>query len=685
MPVDLIRKSVTSAILKSDDAKGVVEAIVNTTGGEADRQGDVVMPGAWRKAIAYLSQKSPKVVWHHENGVTSDRLTVAGKITGLRELLPGDPSLPEAILAAGRGALVAQMQFNLSTQVGREVYSNVAGGFTDEWSVGFLPEDAGYNKQRGYNEIKSAFPLLEVSPVLMGASVGTATLSAKSADPNDQLTDDVSVADTDNGPLPTRAEDDIVAEKTSPRSHPVEPSTTDTGAKVEPAKYLTAEDMPGLADQLFAAWQAKQTDPSTRPSLGVDAPEAPKRDFEELSTKGYFTPIVKRNLELPESFNINRYPLGDIDNFSVARFAMAQSFAFNNVMGELAYKKVAPWETAYIEAGMKDKLIDPITKANMGDMVSGQDGGFLAPEQWNQQLYDLLYPSSIASVLPITRQTVPTRVVHWPVLSNNVTVYYVGENAALTPSSPQFRQISATMRKQAVLAYLSNELIRDSSPQADNVLRNHAAIEMAIDQDAALLAGNGVSGAPVGLLSMSGLTTSAGPAHIGYTDLVKGIFQVETLNGSTITRVGQAGCTGIAANPVLKKQIAALLDSNGRPLWDFSMRNVNISGSPAGNGQMPNPGGPLNGFLNVPAWALANNNNTTAGVAPLPKTEGSQNIFFGDWRHLIIAQRMDIEFMASNVAGNTFANDQTAIRLIRRYDVVCPHPEAFFVLTSVSS
>ena len=678
----LTRKSFTSVVLKADDATGVVEAIVNTTGGEPDRQGDIVMPGAWRKAIAHLNQKAPKVVWHHENGVTSDRFTVAGKVVGLREALPGDPSLPDAIMAAGRGALIAKMQFNLATQVGREVYSNVAGGFTDEWSVGFIPEDAGPNK-RGHREIKSAFPLLEISPVLMGASVGTATLSAKAADETSESTDVVSVADTDNGPLPTRADGDIVTTKTS-RSNPVEPST-DPGVKVEPAKYLTAEDADGLADKLFARWQEKQTDPSTRPSLGVDLPETPKQSINELAAKGYFSPMAKRNLERAESFNINHYPLGDIDNFSVARFAMAQSFAFNNVMGELAYKKVAPWETAYIEAGMKDKLIDPITKANMGDMVSGQDGGFLAPEQWNQQLYDLLYPSSIASVLPITRQTVPTRVVHWPVLSNNVTVYYVGENAALTASSPQFRQITATMRKQAVLAYLSNELIRDSSPQADNVLRNHAAIEMAVDQDAALLAGNGQNGAPTGLLSMSGLTTSAGPTHLGYTDLVKGIYQVETLNGSTITRVGQTGCTGIAGGPILKKQIASFADTAGRPLWDFSLRNVNISASPTGSGQAPNPGAPLSGFLNVPAWALANNQNTTAGVSPLPSAEGSQRIFFGDWRHLIIAQRMDIEFMASNVAGNTFANDQTAIRLIRRYDVVCPHPEAFFVLTSVNS
>lgn len=681
---DILRKSVTSAVIKSDDAQGVVEAVVGTTGGDPDRQGDVVLPGAWRKAVASVAQKAPKVVWHHENGITSDKFTLAGKVTGLRELLPGDPSLPESIQSAGRGALVAKMQFNLSTQVGREVYSNVAGGFTDEWSVGFLPEDAAYNKDRGYNEIKSAYPLLEVSPVLMGASVGTATLSAKAAEtPTSQSTDDPAAADTANGTPATRAEEDVETE-TNTRSNTVanEP-TPDAGA--EPV--VKSEDLRSMIADAIKTALDNRTDPDTRPSLdGVAVTTAPQdKSADELKAKGYFTPVAQLASERVEGFNINWYPRGDIYNFSVARYSYAQSMAQNG-LNQYAVNQIAPWEKQYIEAGQRDKMVNPITKANMGDMVSGQDGGFLAPEQWNQQLYDLLYPSSIVSQLPVTIQQVPTRIVHWPVLSNNVTVYYVGENAALTASSPQFRQITATMRKQAVLVYLSNELIRDSSPQADNVLRNHAAIEMAIDQDAALLAGDGTSGGPKGLLSMSGVTTSTGPAHLGYTDLVKGIFQVETLNGSTITRVGQAGCTGIVANPVLKKQIAALVDSNARPLWDFSLRNVNISGSPAGNGRMPNPGAPLAGFLNVPAWALSNNNNTTASAsAPLPKTEGSQNIFFGDWRWIILAQRMDIEFMASNVAGNTFANDQTAIRLIRRYDVVCPHPEAFFVLQSVSS
>lgn len=41
--------------------------------------------------------------------------------------------------------------------------------------------------------------------------------------------------------------------------------------------------------------------------------------------------------------------------------------------------------------------------------------------------------------------------------------------------------------------------------------------------------------------------------------------------------------------------------------------------------------------------------------------------------------RQDVEFLATNVGGTAFQNDQTWIRLISRYDVGVVHPEAFTV------
>jgi HK97 family phage major capsid protein len=44
--------------------------------------------------------------------------------------------------------------------------------------------------------------------------------------------------------------------------------------------------------------------------------------------------------------------------------------------------------------------------------------------------------------------------------------------------------------------------------------------------------------------------------------------------------------------------------------------------------------------------------------------------------------RQDVEIQVTNVAGTSFQNDQTWIRLISRYDVGVAHPEAFFAYSN---
>lgn len=63
-------------------------------------------------------------------------------------------------------------------------------------------------------------------------------------------------------------------------------------------------------------------------------------------------------------------------------------------------------------------------------------------------------------------------------------------------------------------------------------------------------------------------------------------------------------------------------------------------------------------------------------------TNNMSPVFFGDWQHLWVMERQDIELLTSNVAGTAFANDQTWIRLIRRLDVGVAHAEPFFVVTN---
>ena len=129
----------------------------------------------------------------------------------------------------------------------------------------------------------------------------------------------------------------------------------------------------------------KMVDPTTRPTFSFkDGPSGDEfgrfaHYAPETKSGGFLPPMELTDNErydvmktaLEGGFNINMFPRGDIDNFSVTRWAMANERANNTSEGGSAYHKWAPWETAYY--GACEKLA--LANKAMGDMVSGQDGG----------------------------------------------------------------------------------------------------------------------------------------------------------------------------------------------------------------------------------------------------------------------------------------------------------------------
>jgi hypothetical protein len=275
-----------------------------------------------------------------------------------------------------------------------------------------------------------------------------------------------------------------------------------------------------------------------------------------------------------------------------------------------------------------------------------------------------------------------TRIVHLPKLTAAVSIFYSAENAAITASQAQLSQLSFTARKQTFLVQISNELIRDSNPAAEGVLRNNATRYMAIDRDKQCLIGNGQAGAPTGILNATNVTktgasapsitsfASAGATDGSspvYQDILNAIYNVENLNGSTNVPLAQAQCSGIVAPVAAKTQVLAMKDvTNSRPIYDYGINYMRGQNRLDGSSM-------LDGLFGVDTWVLT---NILAG------TVGSRNWFFGDWQHLIIMERQDIEVVSSNVAGTAFQNDQTWVRGIARYDVGVAHPEAFYVVTN---
>ena len=161
----MINKFTISDAKVLDDRQGIVEAYVNTMGIK-DADGDIIDPGAFNASIK-SNLPIPVLAGH-------DQSKLVGKVIFAQ---------PEPSGAGDEHRLYTRMQMNLDTQAGQEAYSNIAGEYIREWSVGFnLPAgDAVVYDRAGKTTVRRILDLdwVEVSAVIRGASPSTSTIAAK--------------------------------------------------------------------------------------------------------------------------------------------------------------------------------------------------------------------------------------------------------------------------------------------------------------------------------------------------------------------------------------------------------------------------------------------------------------------------------------------------------------------------
>lgn len=149
------------------DSEGSFSARIATLN-VIDKDGDVTLPGAFPDGKEVLVSAYQHVSWMGELPV--------GKVK-IRE--SGDD-------------IIAEGEFNLKTQTGREHYESVKfSGGLQEWSYGFSVAEEGDSKEveawakehetsNPARIIKEVVPY-EISPVLLGAGIDTGTLAIKSS------------------------------------------------------------------------------------------------------------------------------------------------------------------------------------------------------------------------------------------------------------------------------------------------------------------------------------------------------------------------------------------------------------------------------------------------------------------------------------------------------------------------
>lgn len=393
-------------------------------------------------------------------------------------------------------------------------------------------------------------------------------------------------------------------------------------------------------------------------------------------SKGMFPPDVKAgNTNI--SFHIHKFPHGGIENFSVARAAVAIAKVAHE--GHEAWRHYAPWEFAYYRALQDARWVDQSIGKAAGDQVSGQDGAYLAPEFWSSEWFDLLRSISVLDRLPIARRNVPYRQSHFATVTGDVTITYPGENSAPTATQYKFGQITYSPRKAIIVYNISVELVMDSAGEADDVLRRSTARAFAVDRDNQAMTSNGSSNAPTGLAynplvpgangnGSNGATNYKPAADAGngatpaYADFIAFINQIEQLSSVSTVTAGQVICNGMVGNVRVNNTVHAILDSQNRPVWPLALEQDG-------------------GFLGVKYWPLAGST-----IVPVNITKGTSNdtsyLIGGAWENFLLQETKTLGYDATQ-DGQGFASNQVQVRVVHRWDAGPLHPEAFGVMTGV--
>ena len=298
---------------------------------------------------------------------------------------------------------------------------------------------------------------------------------------------------------------------------------------------------------------------------------------------------------------------------------------------------------AFAQKAWKDEAI---VKALQTD--EGEAGGYLVPEEYSSQLIEYLRPLAVVRRMNPVIIPMETGTMSMPAVTGGASAEYIGEGTNVPKSQPTFGQVKLTWKKLACLVPISNDLIRFSSPKADEVVRNDLVGAMAQREDAAFIRDDGTNDKPKGLLNWiatankfeANKTVSLANVTI---DLAKAIYYLRKNETKFLN-------CGWILSPGSELYLRTIRDSNGNFAFKGEMDQGRLFGFPFGV--------------------------TTQVPDNLGEGGNESEIYFVDFADAAIGESSRIEIEISSEAAyydgssvvSAFSLDQTVLRAIARHD-----------------
>jgi len=304
---------------------------------------------------------------------------------------------------------------------------------------------------------------------------------------------------------------------------------------------------------------------------------------------------------------------------------------------------------------------------------TGSAGGFLVPEEYAAEI------ARIAEDFGLVRKfarkiNMGTDTLNLPTLTTNVTVSFPGEAVAGTASDLVLGNTALSAKTAVGLTVLSNELLADANVSLTNILAELFGEALAGTEDEQGLAGTG-----------SPFTGILGNANVNVVTMAAGKDTFSELDADDlrdlISAIKPLALSG--AGFILHRSVWGViqkLKQNSQYVVSLAVPAVGDNAKAGMGGPAGSPVGTIWGY---PVY-LSEKMPAISATAISTKY-----IIFGNLSHLWFGDRqqmtLDISNAATIGAANTFATNQSAVRVTERIAIAVGLPTAFAVLRTAAS
>lgn len=264
--------------------------------------------------------------------------------------------------------------------------------------------------------------------------------------------------------------------------------------------------------------------------------------------------------------------------------------------------------------------------------ASGPGGTIIPTDYRPQDFIDRLRAASILNQVGATTLSGLSGNVVIPGLKASVNTGWTAENAALPVSDQVYRSVTLTPRHCGVIAEYSRNMLLQSSPYVENLLRDDMARQLAEALDVAAISGAG-GVEPLGLLNLPGLQTATYGTGPSYADLVE---------LAALTEEADSQGTAFLANVRTKTHLLKIETADGLPVGLdtlFGGYNYHFSN-------------------NVP----------------------DNKVLFGRWSDLLIGVWSALDILTNPYDSQAYSKGNVMVRAMMTADIAVRHVESFAAL-----